>query len=547
VSLVLEGESEGRTFHRFLDEGRLRVGRGPHNDLRLLGPYISRQHAVLTVVGDLVQLEDLGSTNGTFVNDERVEEATEISAGDKLSFGPEDFQLISAEEVAVPRISIREYLRERGDVRQILEVPLWKRGDGGFTMTLDKAGLLRRVDEAELLLDPRRSLDECLDAIVGTAEQVFDADRVLLFLENEQRTDLVLRATRTGTIDLSERLLLGRGELHSVLERVQVLLLAAEEPDGPAPARNTASRAMAAPLSVGGRVPGLVYAEVPGIDEEVDASAGLDRLSVVAGLGASMIGVKMSQQADLKERREKQRMEEALATAGRIQRRLLPETLPGVPGYELASEFLSNLEASGDLYDVHQQPDGSVMLVIGDVAGKGIGAALVMANAIASLRTLYGTGDTLREMAGHLNAQLERWTDPVSFMTLVLLKLHAGENRLEYVNAGHNPPILVAPDREPVFLRPTGVPIGMMPAREFPEESIELPPGALLCLYTDGIPEAQANEEFYGYERLLGVLSSGMERSARETVGAVLDDVESFLGDAPPTDDITLLALKRLS
>jgi phosphoserine phosphatase RsbU/P len=154
---------------------------------------------------------------------------------------------------------------------------------------------------------------------------------------------------------------------------------------------------------------------------------------------------------------------------------------------------------------------------------------------------------SLVEILDRLNAQLEQSTDPDHFVTLFLGRLDTESHRLEYVNAGHIFPVLLAPGAAPVRLEATGIPAGMIPGTRYAAKTADIPPGSLLALYTDGIPEAaSADGHEYGEERLHGILSTAMERPVGETMVAIQKDLDDYLAGVPLVDDTTVVLARRL-
>jgi serine phosphatase RsbU (regulator of sigma subunit) len=199
----------------------------------------------------------------------------------------------------------------------------------------------------------------------------------------------------------------------------------------------------------------------------------------------------------------------------------------------------------GDLYDFHVGAGGELLFLVGDVTGKGMGAALLMSSFLASARVLYDTCRDPADLACRLGSILHRSTDSKHFVTGIVGRLDPATGRLDYVNAGHPPPCLVANGalRE---LESTGVPFGVLADFPYGYETVLIEPGATLALFSDGIPEAQRGEEFFEDHRVQKTLleaSAGAELSVWRR--SLLDRVKEFVGDSPRSDDITLLLMRR--
>lgn len=259
-----------------------------------------------------------------------------------------------------------------------------------------------------------------------------------------------------------------------------------------------------------------------------------------------------------REQARAQRMQKDLEVGARIQRDFLPESLPAVTGYELAARFEPAREVGGDFYDAFRLPDGAVALVLGDVCDKGVGAALFMAlfrsliRAVSASqvgshtvdmlesRVLYAvtvTNDYIANTHGRANM----------FATLFVGALDPSTGTIAYVNGGHEPPRVVrANGSVRTMLPPTGPAVGMLPEIPFAAGTIVLAPGETLLVITDGITESRApNGLLFGDDATDALLASP-SGSADVLLDRVLDAVHGHAAGAPPADDVTLLAVRRL-
>lgn len=233
------------------------------------------------------------------------------------------------------------------------------------------------------------------------------------------------------------------------------------------------------------------------------------------------------------------------ALAAEIQAGLLPALLPQPVGWQLAAALLPARETAGDFYDCIALPDDRLVLVIADVAGKGLGAALYMATGRALIRSqiAFGVTEPAALLAG-VNARLLEDTHAGLFITAFIGVLDPMMGTLTYANAGHPPALLLATNGPARSLLPTGLVLGVEPNIAWREETVALAPGNRLLLYTDGVTEAQdVHGAFFDTERLLAVLNPSDD--AASLLAQVRAAVESFAGGAPQFDDITLLAVGR--
>lgn len=325
---------------------------------------------------------------------------------------------------------------------------------------------------------------------------------------------------------------------------------------------------LAAPIVSNERVIGALNLESDRVDAFTAADAEL--LEFFASAAALSIEKSLLHGQVL----EKQRMEQQLALAHEVQRGLLPAAPPTVAGYDVAAAQLPTWMIGGDYFDYiplrrrvpapgrarHGAPGGSVAngtppppaqvdrlgLVIADVSGKGVPAALIMATFRAALRSVLrrrsGKGPLMQELNGLL---LEAQGDS-RFVTAVYGSLDPKSGRFDYVNCGHNPPLLLRADGRAEWLDSGGLALGMLPEMGFVSGTATLRPGDALVLYTDGVvePTNGADEEF-GVARLHQVLRASRERSAAESVLAVVEATRTFTRRERYDDDFTLVVVKR--
>ena len=239
--------------------------------------------------------------------------------------------------------------------------------------------------------------------------------------------------------------------------------------------------------------------------------------------------------------RERDALERELTVARDVQRQLLPDEAPAFEGLELAGACHPAIAVGGDYYDYLRHGDGRLGLVIADVSGKGVPAALLMASLQASVRSLFPTAPTPGALHERLNDALYRSSSAARYATALLADFDPGTRRLTYSNAGHLPALLVRRD-ETVRCDEGGMPIGLFEGSVYDTGTLTLAPGDLLALFTDGVTEAPApgGEEF-GAERLAELLRAHREHALDAVLQAVLDALLAWSGPVDPHDDVTLV------
>ena len=243
---------------------------------------------------------------------------------------------------------------------------------------------------------------------------------------------------------------------------------------------------------------------------------------------------------------EKQRIEDQLKVAHEVQSGLLPGAPPDLPGYDVAAVNLPTHAIGGDYYDYVPLDGDRLGLVVADVSGKGIPAALIMATFRAALRTEMRRRASLPAVAAQLNGAVLEFRDASRFVTAVCGVLEAESGRLTYVNCGHNPPLLLRGEGGREALRRGGAALGLFAGERFRAGTVRLEPGDSLVLYTDGVVEpADAHEAEFGEERLEAAVRAVGDRPASEALRSVIEATRAFSGRDRYDDDFTLVVVKR--
>jgi serine phosphatase RsbU (regulator of sigma subunit) len=246
------------------------------------------------------------------------------------------------------------------------------------------------------------------------------------------------------------------------------------------------------------------------------------------------------------ELRDKLGLKGDLEVARQIQFGLLPFEPYEREGVAIATAMRPANTVGGDYFDVIEIDEGRLAIAVGDVAGKGMPAALLMALLQGSLRTLLSAGFRGEELAAKLNAHLCASIPSNRLVTLFYGELDLASGRLLYVNCGHNPPFLLARGRAPARLAATAIALGITTDTPFAAEKVELSNGDRLVLYTDGVTEAEnAREQEFGEARLSGWLEGNRDEPGQRLVDGVIAEVLRYCGTARPRDDMTLMCLGR--
>jgi len=543
VIISLPGEPD--RSHSLAGARLCTIGRSHSCDLVLDDPAVSRRHARLFRQGDEWWIEDLGSRNGTFVGGERLAGPRAFAAGERIQVGPARLHLRAAHQasfdsysdpgltVALQAVSMDGIL---GTGPEPVQAPVPTPG----------TALLRRVDcfaRDLLACHASAALD---DRVAAMASDLLEADRAAVFRAAADGEELVLQAVRGRDAGGGE-LLVSRSIARQALSGREAVLVR----DATADARFSSQEsivmeqirtAVCVPLFDGHDVTGLLYADrrslaTPFTEEDLN----------LAVLLAHLAAVKMRETRAQEELARRRLMEEEIKSAARIQRGLLPSEGIDRPEIQVFGRTEPCLEVGGDYFDLLERPGGGLMLAVGDVCGKGMSAALIMASLHAQVRALAETDAPLADLARRLNAAVHRSVQGSHrFITLFLAELDPAAGRLRFVNAGHNPPLLLRAGGGDERLSSGGLILGVLPDIEYSVGEAVLGPGDLLLVYSDGVTEAEtAGEEQFGDERLLEWLRPRRDEAPAALVEALIDAVHAHTHPDKPGDDITIMAVRR--
>lgn len=532
---------DGKTKTLRLEGESLSLGRSSANELCFPEDVgLSRQHMVLEREGEQWSVRDLGSKNGTFVSGLRIAEKTPLRPGDRI--------------VASRIVMVFEPAGEDANKTVFFEGPAAGPADLTVSTTLehllkgqtkDKSPLgpqwgsaITALVRAGRELAERKPLPELFRVILDLAIEAVAARRgVLMTLEKGQ---LVTQSSRGEGFRISTAV------RDRVLEGKTSLLIRDTAQDDALRQRlsiveYSVRTLMAVPLQTDEQVIGLIYVDSPQFAREFTGDD-LNLLTVMANVAA--IRIERERLSEI-EQAEKLLASE-LEQAAEIQRQFLPTQAPEVPGLELAGFNAACRTVGGDYYDFLPYPDGRVGIVIGDVAGKGMPAALMMTSLQAKVQALAEEPAEPGEVMGRLNRSLAATCPRNRFVTFFYTIIDPRSGELRFCNAGHNPPLLVRASGEVIPLEGGGPVLGILPGIRYEGQRATMGPGDYLLLYSDGVTEAcnPAGEDYQ--DHLLELAASLRGRSAAEVVQCVEAAVRDWIAGQPPADDITVVAARRI-
>jgi serine phosphatase RsbU (regulator of sigma subunit) len=486
---------------------------------------VSRRHCEISQKKGTWVLRDRGSRNGTWLNGERIEDPVKLTYGDRVGLGP---------------ATVLIFLSSAG-----------ASVGGRDPETVKRLNNLVMLQEITKAINSETDLNQLLELIMDTAIHLIHADRgFLIFLEEEQLEFKVAR-----NIDYQEvrspKFKISNTTIRKVAKTGQPVLTSNAQHDlrdAKSIAELEVRALMCVPLRVKSEIKGVLYFDGKSVESRFDEN-GLELL--VAFSDQAAIAIEKARL--LQQSKEKEAILSELRVASRIQLALLPREAPELPGWQLAGTMKTAREVGGDYFDYIPGPQvrggRNLYLAIGDVSGKGVPAGLVMVMARSIIRSLVGRGAAPRDVLREGNRLLKQDLKPGMFMSMLLAYVDVGTGRMLLSGCGHERPLIYrARQRRIERIDLGGLVLGVVPdiSPHLEEQQLNLDPGDLVLLYTDGVTEAMdVDRTPYGMDRLERFLAKNGHQSPERFVKALVDDLELHQAGAEQHDDITLIAARR--
>jgi phosphoserine phosphatase RsbU/P len=530
---------------------RTTIGRSARSDICIPDAFASRLHAEIREEGDAFWLQDLGSANGTRYNGSLVTMPIPLMSGGEIQIGEtvitfsddrnsqnKSATLIADNTQALNPAMTISFARQMNSTDEILK-------SQSHSSRSELLGLISKVGVALL---SSTGLDDTLSQVAMLVFEAVPADRCVIMLRDETvEGGMKISVARIrGKEEQPEEVRISRTVMEEVMKNGKSVLTSDAQHD-PRYASQTMSllgirSVLAVPLSVNeNEIFGLIYADSPTYETTFTE----EHLNILTTL-ASVASIRVENARLLEERFERERMEHELQLATEIQQRFQPSAMPSVDGYEFQGISFSCYEIGGDYYDFIPRHDGKMFIALGDVSGKGTAAALLMSSLHAAIHAQAGARSSLAETVTSVNQYLAENTPANRFVTLFIAELDPLTGIIEYINAGHNPPLIAHSDGQIKQLESGGFPLGILPGALYEVGKTVLQQGDVLVVFSDGVSEANnlKGEEF-GMERLEEVIKRNLQASASGMRDKVESALSAFTQTAPANDDITLVIAKR--
>lgn len=547
---------KGDSFWHTLKRERTLIGRSEDNDLALPDPFSSGHHAVIAPADGGFFVRDNGSKNGTFLNGKKVQGEIELKRGDEILVG--STRIIYDKELS-SNVEVTEVVHPARNINTMIPIKdIIKKQDIDTTIQslatpadfmkiksdYKSMAVLNEVSKALVLHQP---LHELLERIMDLMSEYLPMDRGVLMLKEGNPPQMIAKVPRINNKNLlRQKILVSQSVINLVLDNHSAVLTADAQTDDRLKMKDSVIKsnihsAMCVPLWNNREIIGVIYADRISLLDQFSEDD-LRLMTLLSNLAA----VKIENAKAIEQAIEVEKFQKELALAAQIQKDFLPKKNPPGENFDIAGTNIPCNQVGGDYYDFISIDPCRLAVIIADVSGKGMSAALLMASLRAALIAEVGPQLRLERMAAKLNDFVHSSSSSNRFITFFFCELDMATGVIRYINAGHNPPIVIAKDGTISRLDPTGFCLGMFPSVAYEIDQVTLDKGDIAVLYTDGITDARNkdNGEF-GEENLIGLLKKSIRKPASEIVDKVCTELSSFTAGVEPFDDMTVIVLKR--
>ncbi len=550
--LILKGANQGQKIS--LDRERLVIGRNPDCDVIVPGNAVSRQHAQIVRVNTEFFLEDLQSRNKTYLNNQEVNGKVRLNDNDRIKIcdflcAYQENQRRELPPDLRPEIELEEDEGHASTVMSTVEAA----PDSHLILDSQPAEKLKILLEITNSLAKTLQLEPLLPKIIDNLFQIFkQADRGFVVMYDEGTNKLIPKAIKTRRDRDESSAHFSRRILHQCIQKAQAFLTE----DALSDTRFNLSQSvsdfrirsvMCAPLvGQNGKVFGVIQLDTQDRNKKFKQ----DDLQLLVAV-SNQAAVALENAKLHEELLQNERLQREQEQAKEIQRGFLPSSVPVLSGYEFFAHYESARDVGGDLYNFVPLANQRLAVMVGDVAGKGVPAALLMAKLTSDAQTCVLTEPDAAHTLTKLNQLLMRAGNADRFVTFALGILDVAQHRLSVVNAGHVPPLVhraaTGKIEEVACGDDAGLPLGVLDTFVYSSVTVDLAPGDCVVLCTDGVTEAMSpTDEPFGTERVMRVLQQSA-LSPAQFGRDLLDAVVQHADDRAQFDDITLVCFGRVA
>jgi phosphoserine phosphatase RsbU/P len=546
------------SFEYSLPNQKISLGRAENNDISLKDPFCSSHHAFIHPSGNNFMIQNNKSKNGTFLNGKKIDTESILKKGDEILIGSTrikfDKELATNVEVTdapSPSSNINTIM----NVEEILSKPDLTTTIKATVQPLDFDQIRSEhkfysvISEVSKALVLHMPLSELLEHIMNLICQHVPMDRGILMLKEGNPPQMIPKVVRINNPSLmNQRILVSQTVINMAVNKNSSIMISDAQGDSRFKAQDSIIKlnifsAMCVPLWNNRDIIGIIYSDRISLLEQF-TEEDLRLLTLLSNLAA----VKIENSKLIEQAIEKEKMEKELSLAAQIQKDFLPKKDPEWKNFEITGANIPCYQVGGDYFDYIPISSDRLGIAIGDVAGKGVSASLLMASLRAALHSEIGPDYSMPDMIEKLNSFIYRSSASNRFISFFFGELNKETGEFKYINAGHNPPFILNKKGKITHLESTGLCLGMFESEKYELQKVKLNVGEIFLLYTDGIIECRSrdNTEFEE-ERIIDLIKKHSKESAYTIKDKVYATLHEFSAGTDPMDDMTLLVIKRIS
>ena len=541
-----------------LKQERISIGQSADNDIAILDPYSSGHHSLIYPKENRYVVRDNNSKNGTFLNGKKIQGEAVLNKGDEVLVG--STRIVFDQEIST-NVEVTDTPSSSAAINSMIQIEdILKKPDISTTikakvrpMDMDKMRLEHQIStvisEVSKALVLHRPLNELMDHILDLIGEHLVMDRGILMLKEGNPPQFIPRVIRINNPRLqNQKIQVSQSIINQAVNQNSSILTSDAQDDTRFKAEASIINlnihsAMCVPLWNNREIIGVIYADsIYKLEQFTEDDLRL--LTLLSNLAA----IKIENAKLVEQGIEKEKMEKELSLASQIQRDFLPKENPKSKNYEIAGVNVPCYQVGGDYYDFISIDPDRIGITIADVSGKGVSASLLMASLRAALQSEVHLEYNIESMVKKLNDFVHRSSGSNKFITFFFSELNKKTAELKYINAGHNPPIIINQKGNVNRLESSGFCLGMFPNVDYKMETLSLSVGDIALLFTDGITESRnkSNEEFEE-GRLIQLLKKNLKFGAQVLIEKINQEVNDFSTGTEQMDDQTIVAIKRVN
>jgi serine phosphatase RsbU (regulator of sigma subunit) len=548
---------KGELFHFPLKKQKISVGRSADNDISIHDPFSSGHHALIYPSETGYAVRDNNSKNGTFLNGNKILSETELNEGDEILIG--STRIIFNKELST-NVEVTDGPSSSANINTIMHLEeILKKPDISTIKAAVKPFDIERIksehrsfsaiSEVSKALILHMPLNELLEHIMDLIMENLPMDRGIMMLKEGNPAQLISKVVRINNKKfLNKKIQVSQSIINVAVDKHSAVLASDVQADPRFKSQESIIQlnihsAMCVPLWNNKEIIGIIYSDRISILEKF-SDEDLRLLTLLSNLAA----VKIENAKLIDQSIEKEKMEKELSLASQIQKDFLPKENPSCKNFEIAGNNIPCYQVGGDYYDFISINPSCLGIIVADVSGKGVSASLLMASLRAALHSDIHPQYKLAKMTAKLNDFIHRSSPINSFITFFFCELDKKSGELRYINAGHNPPLILDKRGKIHRLGSCGLCLGMFPSQVYKVKKVTLNSGDTAVIFTDGITESRNKENKDFEDRgLIKALRKHSKLSAQKILEKIYKELDSFTSGADQMDDMTLVIIKRVS